>query len=240
MINPGDLLPIEHRAYHSVKREILAHAYDLGAAGARLPSERDWCDLLVVSRATVRQALHALEMEGQIQRKPGRGWYVSAPALRFYLNKHVPFTYTAVQQGRKPSWQKVAVVREIPPPEFAVEFGIGKNRRVPKIQVLLKLDSVAVGLESSYLNPLRYPDPRVIEHELPISDELQRISGSPLHYARASIKSTSCGEYAAALMEVHAESPALLVTQWVEADDEISIMIYETIWLASAVEFILE
>ena len=41
-------------------------------------------------------------------------------------------------------------------------------------------------------------------------------------------------------MGVHAESPALLMTQWISRNKGSSICVSETIWRANALEFIVE
>ena len=46
------------------------------SAGDRLPSERELCQMLGVSRVSVRQALHELEARRMIDRRPGRGTIV--------------------------------------------------------------------------------------------------------------------------------------------------------------------
>jgi len=49
------------------------------AAGARLPPERELQESLGVSRVSVREALHHLELKGLVDRRPGRGTVVVAP-----------------------------------------------------------------------------------------------------------------------------------------------------------------
>jgi len=49
------------------------------AAGARLPPERELQAALGVSRVSVREALHQLELQGLVDRRPGRGTVVVAP-----------------------------------------------------------------------------------------------------------------------------------------------------------------
>lgn len=47
-------------------------------AGSRLPPERELQRLLGVSRVSIREALHDLELKGMIDRRPGRGTIVVA------------------------------------------------------------------------------------------------------------------------------------------------------------------
>lgn len=48
--------------------------------GERLPAERDLAQTLVVSRSSLRQALHELELKKMIDRRPGRGTIVTGSA----------------------------------------------------------------------------------------------------------------------------------------------------------------
>ena len=229
-----------YRTYQGVKLEILKHIAKFGTPGQRLSSEREWCDLLQVSRPTIRQALQSLEIEGEIQRKRGSGWYVSAPPLRLDPSNHIPFSYAAIQQGRKATWQEVMVEKLIPRFEIATVFNIRSNRQVPKIQILLELDSIPVALETYYVNPKICSDPSEINHLLPTIDEMQRIAGSELRSQRMSMKSTNCGDYAAKLMGIHAESPALLITRWYGNNKELIVFLGEVLWRASALELFMD
>lgn len=49
------------------------------APGDRLPGERELCDLLGVSRASVREALRSLQTRGIVQVHHGKGVFVAAP-----------------------------------------------------------------------------------------------------------------------------------------------------------------
>ncbi|MDX6390730.1 MAG: hypothetical protein QOJ73_1793 [Streptosporangiaceae bacterium] len=49
------------------------------APGARLPGERELCELLGVSRASVREALRSLQTRGVVRVRHGKGVFVASP-----------------------------------------------------------------------------------------------------------------------------------------------------------------
>lgn len=72
------LKPIKTR---KIYEEIVAQIKDLIKqgnlkSGDRLPSERELCDSLQVSRTTVREALSALEAMGLLEIRPGEGTFI--------------------------------------------------------------------------------------------------------------------------------------------------------------------
>jgi GntR family uxuAB operon transcriptional repressor len=71
----------ETRLYRQVADKIEAMiAHDAIPAGERLPSERDLASRLAVSRASLREALIALELSGIVEVRGGSGVYVSGKA----------------------------------------------------------------------------------------------------------------------------------------------------------------
>jgi GntR family uxuAB operon transcriptional repressor len=73
----AELSPPETRLYRVVAERIQAYIRDEQMpAGERLPSERDLASQLKVSRASVREALIALELTGVVEVRGGSGIYV--------------------------------------------------------------------------------------------------------------------------------------------------------------------
>lgn len=67
-------IPQYKKLYHLLKNDILTGNYK---AGDLLPSELDLANKYKMARATVRQALSALEKEGKIEKRQGKGSIVS-------------------------------------------------------------------------------------------------------------------------------------------------------------------
>jgi GntR family transcriptional regulator len=67
--------------------------------GTALPSESELRERLRVSRATIRQALQRLELNGRVERHQGRGTFVAVPALERALPELTSFTEHLASQG---------------------------------------------------------------------------------------------------------------------------------------------
>ena len=73
MLKKGPI-PLYYQIKDSLKQRILAGEFK---ENQRLPSENELCDLYLVSKSTVRQALSDLVREGMIYRDQGRGSFVT-------------------------------------------------------------------------------------------------------------------------------------------------------------------
>ncbi len=73
----GSNEPLFLRVAEQVERYVQGNAL---VPGDRLPGERELCELLGVSRASVREALRALETRGVVRVRHGKGVFVAAPA----------------------------------------------------------------------------------------------------------------------------------------------------------------
>ncbi|MFE1799001.1 MULTISPECIES: FadR/GntR family transcriptional regulator [unclassified Streptomyces] len=101
----------------SVSSEIVAHIETLISSGSlapgtKLPAERELAQVLKVSRASLREAMHELEAKRVVERRPGRGTIVlEAPA-------HVRTVYEEMPESER-TLRDVAELRETIEPKFA-------------------------------------------------------------------------------------------------------------------------
>lgn len=79
-LDPTLPIPLYHQAYTVMRNWITSGS--AFASGDRFPSENELCDILGVSRITIKRALSDLAAEGLVSRHRGRGTVVEAPKSR--------------------------------------------------------------------------------------------------------------------------------------------------------------
>lgn len=89
--------PLYERIEKQLRRRIAA-----AAEGDPFPSESRLADEFGVARMTVRSALARIERDGLLERVPGRGSYVRAPASHRPVGTLMSFHDQAVAEGRVP------------------------------------------------------------------------------------------------------------------------------------------
>ncbi|MBN6041408.1 GntR family transcriptional regulator [Amycolatopsis sp. 195334CR] len=141
--------------YYAIKVELLGLIAELGE-GAALPTERELVERFDVSRATIRQAVGELVLEGRLSRRQGSGTFVAGPKLVQPLAL-VSYTEGLRQQGIEPG--RALITLETVPAGAA----LGADLRVPRDEPVVHLERVLladgerVGLESTYLVAERFP-----------------------------------------------------------------------------------
>ncbi len=90
-------------------------------AGSQLPVERDLADRLGISRASLREALSALQMLGLVETKHGQGTFVCgdtvAPGSRFdaswLYDEESPFTLLQARKALEPQVASIAALQRV-------------------------------------------------------------------------------------------------------------------------------
>ncbi|HEY5560968.1 MAG TPA: GntR family transcriptional regulator [Clostridiaceae bacterium] len=104
-------IPLYYQLVGIVKRNITG---GILKPGDRVPSEAEICDAYHVSRSTVRQALGALESEGFIIRRRGKGTFIASPKLKRKLHTIYSFSADMLEQGLSPS-SKIITFEKLEP-----------------------------------------------------------------------------------------------------------------------------
>ncbi|MBG6135199.1 GntR family transcriptional regulator [Longispora fulva] len=140
--------------YFTVKARLVSRLAELGE-GAPLPAERELAAEYAVSRATLRQAISELILEGRLSSQQGRGTFVAAPKLIQPLGL-VSYTEAVRTMGREPSRRIVTAERVPATPVLAGVLGLAPDAEVIHLERVLLADGEPIGLESTYLSAGRF------------------------------------------------------------------------------------
>lgn len=117
--------------------------------GSRLPPERELCQMLGISRVTLRKALTALVDEGVLRAAQGRGWYVAAAERKEWPNTLESFSETAHRMGLVATSR--VLLRETGPASFdeAEAFQIAPGTPLYRLERVRMLDGVPIAVDHS-------------------------------------------------------------------------------------------
>jgi DNA-binding GntR family transcriptional regulator len=112
-------------------KTVLTEALDSEfSVGEILPNERDLAARFGVARATLRQALEQLELEGRLQRRRGVGTTVAPPRVGVAVGSE----QHAWPGGPGDAWQPVDCTVAAPPAPVAAALETGRDRPVHTVR----------------------------------------------------------------------------------------------------------
>ncbi len=212
--------------YFQLREALLREIREQGLkTGDRLPTEQEIERAYGVSRATIRQALAALEHEGVVRRVQGLGTFVASPKIR-----HVPrlqsFSELARSQGFVPSHRMLSSSLATVPDEVAEELGVPTGSEGRHLVRVLLADGGVVGLADTWLphdligaNEELFEEGRLDRGSL--YELLQRPPVSlVLHRAEETISASVADGTLASQLECDAGQPVLVVKRisWTSDD----------------------
>ena len=127
-------------------------------AGDLLPSEAELCKRFGVSRSTVRQAIGALETNGLVVRKQGRGTFVAEPRMHRKTETVYSFTSEMNAKGLRPSSTLIDFEITLPSEDIIKELELS-NPETPvyRFSRVRNVNGEPLILETSYYPQFIYP-----------------------------------------------------------------------------------
>ncbi|MEV5439839.1 GntR family transcriptional regulator [Streptomyces sp. NPDC052682] len=148
------LEPVPEPKYWHLKT-VLSEALDSEfSVGEILPNERDLAARFGVARATLRQALEQLELEGRLQRRRGVGTTVAPPRMGVSVGTD-PHSWPG---GPEDAWQPVDCTTAVPPAAVADALGTAREESVHTVRRSRVSHGRPVAAELLYVPPSSVPD----------------------------------------------------------------------------------
>ncbi len=148
-------IPLYSQLVSIVKRNISAGTL---STGDLLPSESELCKTFDISRSTVRQAIGALESEGLVVRKQGRGTFVAEPKVRRKTEMVYSFTSEMSSMGLTPSSILIDFAVIDPTPDIIKVLELsGTDTKVYRFTRIRSVDGQPLTMETSFYPQYIYP-----------------------------------------------------------------------------------
>lgn len=109
---------------HAQIKDILLKEIIEGNFTGKIPSERELMDHFTVSRTTVREAISALVRDGVLEKKHGKGTFVSLhPVKEEWIGNLSTYTQTIEKAGMRPGAKLLSYSIKREPQKIAEKFG---------------------------------------------------------------------------------------------------------------------
>lgn len=135
--------------YKQLEELILAKINDgTLIAGSKLPTENELSEQYHVSRVTVRKALAALDNQGYLEKKSGKGTFIAEKKMQRSLSPvALSFSQMCQLMNSKPGAKTIKIAIEDPTPHEAELMGLGENEKLLIVERIRYADDKPVLLE---------------------------------------------------------------------------------------------
>ena len=134
------------------------------APGAKLPTDRELCELFSTTRITLKDALLSLEADGRIYREKRRGWHVSPPRLIYNPLYKMHFQRMVTLQNRQVQTRVIAARQIVADAALSQEMELPPLSKLFQICRTRYLDGRLVTYVEHFLKPQRFPG--ILEFDL--------------------------------------------------------------------------
>ncbi|WP_444667718.1 GntR family transcriptional regulator [Cereibacter changlensis] len=138
------------------------------APGDSLPAERDMATMTGLSRVTVRKAVQALVLSGQLVQRRGSGTFVAHKVEKLEQALSLLTSFTEDMQRRGRTVESVWLSRAVhsPSPEEVMALGLGADDRAARLARVRRSDGIPLAIERASLSTAFLPNPEVVETSL--------------------------------------------------------------------------
>jgi GntR family transcriptional regulator len=181
------------------------------APGDRLPPERELSASLGVTRITLRQALHVLELRGLLVRRQGAGTFVAASKIDRAADRLFPFSKGVRSQGFMPGARLIMIEQRPASHIETVRLALAPGADIYYGHRLRTVNEEPVMLEQFAMPAEPFPD--FMRHDIvgrSIYEIMETEYGVRVARARQSLEPILATAYEANLLMIAAGSPLMI------------------------------
>ena len=201
--------------YYQLKKQVLNLIEDSTLkSGDMLPPENELCELLQVSRPTIRQAFSELVAEGYLHRFKGKGTFVAKPKVEDrFLSYLETFDKEMLQKGMTPHTKVLCLEKLHGPIEANEKLGISLDAPLVHLSRLRSADQTPLVYVDTYLPYDRYEKLLQVDfNRHSLYESLERLCGVRVNRVWREIEAVNARAKEAELLEI-AQNKALCLVK---------------------------
>lgn len=201
--------PLWHQAEQALRALIADGTWP---DGTQLPNEAKLCEMLGVSRITIRHALRNVEESGLLRREHGRGTFVRTSTVTAGVRGLTSFTQEMADRGLVVGSRVLEMVELPASLEVASALEIAEGEPVVKVRRLRAGNNQPIGIQNAFMPATRVPGLVDIGEQVPSLYALLKTRfGIAPQVAREIYRVGVVSSEDAELLEVDVGSPAFIV-----------------------------
>lgn len=209
MLEEQNVIPLYKQLMNQLEEKIISGEYE---AGKQLLPEIEMAKEFHVSVITVRKALKELMAKGLIERKQGKGTFVSRQKIQKNLRQTMGFSEMCIMIGAVPGGEMLENTLVKPEASVLEQAGLPKDSQMVYIRRLRSANREPVAIEESYF-PLQYAQ---LLNQRFDDNSLFAYLESDFHiriaYTKKRIEICRAGKKEAELLKIPDREPLLLVS----------------------------
>lgn len=225
--------------YRQLAEKIRRMIHRQYSPGSLLPSESELMARYGVSRNTVRQAIKALEQQGYVHSRRGKGTFVAPVGNRYQLLHLVSFSEDMHRRGLHPETRLLSLAQVIPPEKVSRDLQLQPGQPVHEIRRLRLANGEPMAISLAYIPGNLIPQ---LTAEAIASGSLfeliQRRLGLRLGYAERSIRPLAADAEQAQLLNIPVGSPLMVIEGPAFLENDLPVEYVVTCYRGDRYEFV--
>lgn len=205
-----------------------------------LPTEQEYQLATGLSRATIRQALNALEQEGYIIRNRRLGTKVVRTRISSHGMKLVGFSEEIIARGMTPGSKIINIDFEVPPAKVTKFLDNNQKDKMWHIRRVRLANDIPYALHDLYIPPTLGIAPVDLQNMTSFYYILREKVKMPPLYARETLRAISADKNEAELLNIVKGSPVLEIWRVAYSHNDVLVEIARILQDADRYEYKLE
>jgi GntR family transcriptional regulator len=208
--------------YYQLKKQILTLIKNITIQeGDMLPPENELCEVLNVSRPTIRQALSELVNEGYLNRYKGKGTFVSNPKVEErFLSKLETFNQEMKSKGLTPQTKVVKLEKITGPHEANEKLGLSLDAPLIYLSRVRLADQVPLVYVETFLPYDLYRNLMEVDFTVhSLYQSLEKLYHVRVNRVRREIEAINARHKEAELLQITKNKALILVRTVASSDD---------------------